>query len=73
MTMTPSPHPEGRAVAVPNPQPPGGSGRMHGPMLANARRLQRKGMTLSEIAEEMDCRRATIVRMLYWEVVNDGS
>jgi orotate phosphoribosyltransferase-like protein len=40
-------------------------------MLANARRLQRKGFTLSEIAEEMDCRRSTIERMLYWEVIND--
>jgi hypothetical protein len=59
------------AETVPNPQQPGGSGRMHGPMLANARRLQRKGFTLSEIAEEMDCRRSTIERMLYWEVIND--
>lgn len=54
---------------VPNPQPPGGSGRMHGPMLAKARRLQCRGMTLSEIAEELDCRRSVVERMLYWDVV----
>lgn len=73
MSISHSPHTAGRAESprVPNPQQPGGSGRMHGPRLANARRLQRKGMTLSEIAEEMDCRRSTIERMLYWEVVND--
>lgn len=31
--------------------------------------LQRKGLTLSEIAEEMDCRREAVVHMLYWEKV----
>lgn len=36
-----------------------------------AQAFQRKGMTLSEIAEEMDCRREAIVQMLYWERVND--
>jgi hypothetical protein len=36
-----------------------------------AQALQRKGRTLSEIAEELDCRRETIVQMLYVEVVRD--
>lgn len=34
-----------------------------------AEKLQRQGLTLSEIAEEMDCRREAIVHMLYWEKV----
>lgn len=72
MSPNPSPHTAVRAESrVPNPQQPGGSGKMHGPTLARARQLQRKGMTLSEIAEELDCRRSVIERMLYWEVVND--
>jgi orotate phosphoribosyltransferase-like protein len=37
-----------------------------------AEALQRKGKTLSEIAEEMDCRREAIVHMLYWEKVCDA-
>ena len=57
------------APHVPNGQPSGGSGRLHGTILRDARRLQRKGLTLSEIAEELDCRRSSVERMLYWEVV----
>lgn len=33
---------------------------------ARAEGMQRRGLTLSEIAEAMDCRRVTIVHMLYW-------
>ena len=36
-----------------------------------AQSLQRQGNTLSEIAETLDCRRETIVNLLYWEVVRD--
>lgn len=36
-----------------------------------AQELQRKGKTLSEIAEEIDCRREAIVQMLYWDRVID--
>lgn len=59
-----------KPASVPNPQPSGGSGRLHGTILRDARRMQRKGLTLSEIAEELDCRRSAVERMLYWEVVN---
>lgn len=34
-----------------------------------AEKLQRRGQTLSEIAEAMDCSRASIVHLLYWEAV----
>ncbi len=35
----------------------------------NADRLQKQGKTLSEIAETLDCRRAYICQILYWEKV----
>ncbi len=34
-----------------------------------AKELQKRGLTLSEIAEEMDCRREAVAHMLYWEAV----
>jgi hypothetical protein len=33
--------------------------------------LQRKGLTLSEIAERLDLRRAHVANLLYWEKVRD--
>jgi ParB-like chromosome segregation protein Spo0J len=33
--------------------------------------LQRKGFTLSEIAERLDLRRAHVANLLYWEKVRD--
>lgn len=36
-----------------------------------AQALQRKGKTMTEIAEYLDCRRETIVQMLYVEVIRD--
>jgi len=65
--MTQSPHTAGRAesptVVVRT--------RFLDPLGARARAaaLQRKGMTFSEISEDMDCRREAIIHMLYWERV----
>jgi len=58
-----SPHTAGRTES------PRGFSRSATKFMAQA--LQRKGRTLSEIAEELDCRRETIVQMLYSEVVRD--
>lgn len=33
--------------------------------------LQRMGLTLSEIAERLDLRRAYVANLLYWEKVRD--
>lgn len=37
--------------------------------LPEARALQRKGQTLSEIAEELDLPRKAVEQALYWDVV----
>lgn len=38
-------------------------------MKAMAENLQRQGFTISEIAEQLDCRREYIANLLYWEQV----
>ncbi len=35
----------------------------------NATALQHRGLTFTEIAELLDCRRETIVNLLYWDKV----
>ena len=34
-----------------------------------AEKLQQQGFTISEIAEQLDCRREYIANLLYWEKV----
>lgn len=38
---------------------------------ANAKALQRKGLTLTEIADILDRQRHYIIRILYWDIVRD--
>lgn len=48
---------------------PGGERWVGRDWLSAAQALQRKGKTLSEIAELLDVRREAVVKALYWDVV----
>ncbi len=53
------------SLRIPLGKPPVLLGRK----LMEARKLQRKGFTMSEIAEELDVRDGSVIRALYWDVV----